>query len=134
MKTTALIEKGKDGTYGIFTPDIDHTIIGDGETVAEAKNDFENSVKEMIASYTEEGRELPTELKNIEFEYKFDIASLFNYYKWINVSKFAKIAGINASLMRQYKGGLQYISEAQLAKIENTLHTLGQEIAAVKLV
>jgi predicted RNase H-like HicB family nuclease len=134
MKTTALIEKGKDGTYGVFTPDIDHTIIGDGETVAEAKIDFENSVKEMIASYTEEERELPEELKNIEFEYKFDIASLFNYYKWINVSKFAKIAGINASLMRQYKGGLQYISETQLAKIENTLHTLGKEIAAVKLV
>jgi hypothetical protein len=36
--------------------------------------------------------------------------------------------------MRQYKGGLQYISETQLAKIENTLHTLGKEIAAVKLV
>lgn len=34
MKTTALIEKGKDGTFGIFTPDIQATIIGEGRTGA----------------------------------------------------------------------------------------------------
>lgn len=56
MKTTALIEKGKDGTFGIFTPDIQATIIGEGRTVAEAKADFENSVREMFASYTENRR------------------------------------------------------------------------------
>lgn len=40
-KRTALIEKGKDGTFGIFTPDIESTIIGEGNTVAEAKADFD---------------------------------------------------------------------------------------------
>lgn len=30
MKTTALIEMGKDGLFGIFTPDINSTIIGEG--------------------------------------------------------------------------------------------------------
>ena len=57
MKTTAVIEKGKDGTFGIFTPDIDHVIIGEGATVAEAKADFENSVAEMLAFYKEGGIE-----------------------------------------------------------------------------
>ncbi|OAV70542.1 hypothetical protein Barb6_01702 [Bacteroidales bacterium Barb6] len=80
MKTTALIEKGKDGSYGIFTPDINHTVIGEGNTVEEAKADFANSVKEMIASYTETGREIHEELRDIEFEYKYDLASFFNYY------------------------------------------------------
>ena len=60
MKTIALIEKSPDGTYGIYTPDIDTTIIGSGETVAEAKQDFENSVAEIMASY--DGEELPDEL------------------------------------------------------------------------
>ncbi|MDR1883823.1 MAG: pilus assembly protein HicB [Prevotella sp.] len=133
MKTTALIERGKDGTYGIFTPDIEHTIIGEGDTVEEAKEDFENSVKEMILSYTETGRDLHPELKDIEFEYKYDIASVFNCYNWINVSKFARKAGINASLMRQYRTGKTYISEGQIGKIENTLHQLGKELAAIKL-
>jgi len=133
MKTTALIEKGKDGTYGIYTPDINSTIIGDGNTVAEAKADFENSVQEVLAAYREHGDKLPEELKSIEFEYKYDLASLFNYYSWINVTQFAKIAGINAGLMRQYKAGITYISEAQTRKIETALHKLGEELTAVRL-
>ncbi|MDR3180360.1 MAG: type II toxin-antitoxin system HicB family antitoxin, partial [Prevotellaceae bacterium] len=110
MKTTALIEMGKDGTYGIFTPDINSTIIGDGTTVAEAKADFENSVREIFEAYQENGDPLPDELKDIEFEYKYDLASFFNYYDWINVSKFARAIGVNDTLMRQYKTGATYIS------------------------
>jgi len=133
MKTTALIEKGKDGTYGVFTPDIDHTIIGSGATASEAKADFENSVKEMLASYIDIGRPIPKELQGIAFVYKYDLASLFNYYNWINVTQFAKIAGINSGLMRQYKTGGTYISETQTRKIESALHQLGDELTAVKL-
>ena len=133
MTTIALIEKGKDGTFGIFTPDIDSTIIGEGNTVAEAKADFENSVKEVVESYIEHGDELPEELKDIQFVYKYDVASIFNYYDWINVSRFAKKAGINPSLMRQYRMGKTYISENQTEKIEKTLHALGSELTEVIL-
>jgi len=133
MKTIALIEKGEDGTYGIYTPDLKSTIIGEGKTVAEAKDDFENSVKEVELYFKESGKQIPDELQNIDFEYKYDLASLFNYYDFINVSKFAKVAGINASLMRQYKSGNQYISENQVLKIETALHKLANEIAAIKL-
>lgn len=66
----ALIEKGDDGTFGVFTPTINTTIIGSGSTVAEAKADFENSVREVLSSY--KGENLPEELVNIEFEYKLD--------------------------------------------------------------
>lgn len=133
MKTTALIEKGKDGTFGVFTPDLQHTIIGEGKTVADAKIDFENSIKEVFSSYTEEGKQIPAELQGVEFEYKYDIASLFNYYNFINVSKFAQMVGINASLMRQYRTGNQYISENQISKIEEALHKMANEIGAIKL-
>jgi len=132
MKTTALIERGKDGSFGIYTPEINHTIIGDGASVAEAKGDFENSVKEMYASYTEQERSIPKELKKLEFVYKYDLASFFDYYSFINVSKFAKVVKINPSLMRQYKSG-QYISEAQMAKIEAAIHSIGNELASVRL-
>ncbi len=132
MKTIALIEKGKDGRFGIFTPDIESTIIGEGATVADAKADFENSVKEVIAAY--DGLKLPKELEGIEFEYKYDIASIFDYYNWINVTKFAEVAGINASLLRQYKKGLAYVSEAQVKKIEKALHKAGNELRTAQLV
>jgi predicted RNase H-like HicB family nuclease len=133
MVTTALIERGKDGRFGIFTPDINSTIIGEGATVAEAKSDFENSVREILQFYKEDGKPIPDELKDIEFEYRYDIASMFDYYDWINVTRFARRAGINASLMRQYKTGKAYISGAQIDRIESTLHSLGKEMAAIKL-
>ena len=77
MITTALIERGKDGTFGIFTPEINSIIIGEGNTIEEAKTDFENSVKEIIQFYKEDGIELPDELKDIQFVYKYDVASMY---------------------------------------------------------
>lgn len=133
--STALIEKGKDGMFGIFTPELKHTIIGEGKTVIEAKEDFQNSVVEMIASYTGENKEIPEELKGITFEYKYDIASFFDFYDFINVSKFAERAGINPSLLRQYKSGsTNYISETQMKKIETALHKVGSELSGVKFI
>ena len=133
MKTTALIEKGEDGTFGIYTPDIQTTIIGEGRTVAKAKADFENSVREMLASYIDNGEDVPSELKDIEFEYKYDVASVFNYFDFINVTKFAKWAGINAGLMRQYKSCNTYISEAQAHKIGDALRKIGRELSDISL-
>ncbi len=131
MKTIAVIEKGKDGTFGIFTPDVKATIIGEGRTVAEAKADFENSVKEVLEMF-EEGEDRG-ELEGIKFVYKYDIASVFNYFDFINVSKFAKWAGINGSLMRAYKSCDTYISEKQAKKIEEALRRVGRELSAISL-
>jgi predicted RNase H-like HicB family nuclease len=133
MVTTALIERGKDGMFGVFTPDINSTIVGEGKTVEEAKADFENSVEEIFRFYEEDGLDLPDELKDVQFVYRYDIASVFDYYNWINVSQFAKKVGINPSLMRQYRVGKTYISENQLNKIEHALHQLGTELVEIKL-
>ncbi len=132
MKRVVLIEKTKEGLYSVYAPDLEDVVIGTGNTVEEAKADFENSMQEMIQYKEEKGFDTHG-LKKLRFEYKFDLASLFNFYNWINVSKFAKIAGINASLMRQYKAGAAYISESQSKKIEGVLHRLGHELSEVRL-
>ena len=131
-RRTALIEIGKDGTFGVFSPDTKSVIIGEGNTVAEAKADFENSVKEIIQFCEEDGIKDPDDLKNITFVYKYDMPSFLNYYKYLNVTQFAKYAGINPSLMRQYKLG-QSASEKQVMKIQTAIHKIGQELSAVKL-
>ncbi|MBQ6156357.1 MAG: type II toxin-antitoxin system HicB family antitoxin [Bacteroidales bacterium] len=133
MKTTALIEKGKDGSFTIFTPDIKSTIIGEGETVLEAKADFENTVKEVLETYEETGEPIPEELQNITFEYKYDMPSFLNCYNYLNMTKLADRAGINPSLMRQYKRG-QYVSEKQASKIQEAVHKIGRELLAIRLV
>jgi predicted RNase H-like HicB family nuclease len=133
MKTTALIEKGKDGSFTIFTPDIKSTIIGEGDTVFEAKADFENTVKEVLETYEDTGEPIPEELKNITFEYKYDLPSFLNCYNYLNMTKLADRAGVNPSLMRQYKRG-QYVSEKQASKIQEAIHKIGRELLAVRLV
>ena len=131
-KKVALIEIGKDGTFGVFSPDTKSVMFGNGSTVAEAKADFENSVREIIQFCQEDGVQDPDDLKNVTFVYKYDMPSFLNYYKYLNVTQFARYAGINPSLMRQYKHG-QGASEKQIAKIQDAIHRIGKELSSVKL-
>ncbi|WP_407401783.1 pilus assembly protein HicB [Sodaliphilus sp.] len=128
------IEKQSDGTYIAYNiGGVKVQLIGSGDTVAEAKEDFMNSVQEITESYAEDGVEVPAELSEA-IEFNFDISSLFEYYSVINISAFAKMVGINDSLLRQYKRGNTYISDAQLGKIEEGIHKLGKELSSLRLV
>jgi len=80
----------------------------------------------------EEGVDIPAELNNIEFVYKYDMQSFFNYFSWINISKLATKVGVNGSLLRQYKQGIAFASEKQCKKIQEGLRELGQELNAVR--
>ena len=88
-----------------------------------------NSYSEVLSCYENEAL-IPEELKNLEFVFKYDIASIFDYFDWINVSAFARHAGINPALMHQYKKKETYISDRQMKKIETTLHSLGEELCS----
>lgn len=131
---TVKIEKQSDGTYIAYNTTGDMVqLIGTGDTVAEAKSDFMNSIEEIIESYKEDAQPVPVELTE-EPEFYFDVSSLFEYYSVINVSAFAKMVGINDSLLRQYKRGGTYISDVQLCKIEAGIHQLGREFSSLRLV
>lgn len=128
------IEKDNDGTYIAYNTNGDgFVLIGRGNTVAEAKSDFENSMKEVAESEQERSGSVPDILKGTP-EYKFSLSSLFDYYSVLNVSAFARFLGINETLMRQYKKGDTYISEKQLQKIEDGIHKLGEEFSSLRLV
>lgn len=124
------IEKQEDGSYIAYNTGVDGMVaIGTGNSVKEAKEDFENSLMEMAEDMTEEERK---KLITVP-EYHFDISSLFEYYKVINMSAFAKMVGINDTLLRQYKKGNTYISDKQLNKIEQGIHNLGKELCELRL-
>ena len=128
------IEKQSDGSYIAYVPDSERFgIIGTGETVAEAKEDFFNSIEEIKETLEENNEEIPAGLLE-EPVFHFDLSSLFEYFSMINVGAFARYLGINDSLMRQYKRGDTYISDAQLNKIENGIHKIGKELVELKLV
>lgn len=127
------IEKQNDGTYIAYNSEGDRfTAIGTGATIAEAKEDFFGSIEEMKEVYQEHGDEVPKELLEAPV-FKFDLASFFEYYSFINVTAFAKMIGINASLMRQYKKGGTYISTAQMEKIQNFVNAMGADFQKLRL-
>lgn len=131
---TVAIEKDTDGSYIAYNTDTSpYTLIGRGDSVSEAKADFENSMSEVAQSEKERTGCVPPILTHAP-KYKFDLSSLFDYYTMLNVSAFARFVGINSTLMRQYKQGNTYISERQLTKIEEGIHRLGTEFSNLRLV
>ena len=133
MKTIAIIERGKDGSYGIYTPDLENTISGNGATYEAAKEDFEQAYREVFDVFAQMGEPVPEELKDLEFEYHYDLASFYETHPYLNVSQTARYIGINDTLMRQYRRG-QYISEAQLRRIQEGIHNIGRELLSTVLI
>ncbi len=128
------IEKDTDGSYIAYNIDDNgFTLLGRGTSVAEAKDDFFNSAEEIRKSFENTGRSIPDVLTESP-HFQFDISSLFEYYSMINVSAFARYIGINDALMRQYKKGGTYVSEAQLKKIETGINKLGEEFANLSII
>ena len=127
------IEKQEDGSYIAYNTNVDgYTLLGTGDTVAEAKKDFANSMSEVAEVEKERLGEVPAVFTH-EPDYKFDLSSLFEYYSMINVSAFARFLGINDAVMRQYRKGDTYISDTQLKKIEDGIHRLGNEFSRIQL-
>jgi len=73
-KVKAFIERGNDGTYGVYVDLDDYTlnygIHGEGNTVNEAIEDFNIGYSEMKEIYGKEGMNFV----EAEFEFHYDIA------------------------------------------------------------
>ena len=135
MNVTAIIERTDSGYYSIAcNAQIGNFCLGGfGESVEEAKADFNAIVKEAQEEYVRENGKLPEDLAKVDVEYKYDMQSFFNYFDWINVSKFAKAVGINESKMRQYKIGSAYAGERTRQKILSAINRMSAELASALL-
>lgn len=129
MKLTAIIERSSDKFYSIYTADndLEWGFGGYGDSVAAAREDYMASIEEMRAMACEDGKDFPAD---IAVEFRYDIPSFFNYFDWINISAFAKKAGINESKMRAYKAGAATASEKTLNKIKATVKKMCEQMSA----
>lgn len=135
MKITATIERNDNKYYQISSDDeiMGHCFGGYGYSVAEAKADFLKSIEEAKEMIVEDGLTVPADAENVEVEFLYDIPSFFTYFDWINISAFAKKAGINESKMRAYKAGAANASEKTLGRILSTIKAMGVELSAAAL-
>ena len=123
MRVNCVVEKGSDGLFAVYSEDhIGKSYFGGfGESVSEAKEDFLASIREAI------------EEESLRVCYHYDVPSFFNYFDFINVSKFAAYAGINESKMRAYKSGIAYPGEKMTARILKAARTIGADLSTVLL-
>jgi predicted RNase H-like HicB family nuclease len=128
-KIEAIIEASSTG-FGVYCPSLPG-ITGYGKTVEDAKADLMSALLETVKAY---GKSVPKELQGaIDFNYKYDIASIFDYFGMLDATNLAKRIGINPSLLRQYKSGITTASDKQKQKIEHGLHQLGRELLSIRL-
>jgi predicted RNase H-like HicB family nuclease len=135
MKITAIIERNDNNFYAITSEDViaGCHFGGYGYTVQEAKADFFDGIKESLETAVELGKTVTVKPEDIEVEFRYDIPSFFNYFDFINVTQFAKKAGINESKMRAYKSGVASASEKTINKILTAIKAMGAEMCAATL-
>ena len=134
MKIKALVERTDNNFYSIIS---EQAVAGNyfggyGYSVQEAKADYMESMREMIEISKEEGKDVPN-IDDIEVDFQYDIPSFFNFFVWINISAFAKQAGINESKMRAYKSGISTAGEKTITKILRTIKAMGAELSSASL-
>jgi predicted RNase H-like HicB family nuclease len=129
-KVKAFIERGDDGTYGVYVDLNDNTlnygIIGDGNTVAEAIEDFKAGYLEMKNLYEKEGKCLV----EAEFEFHYDTVSFLGYYaNYFSIAGMSKLTGINQVQLRHYLNGKRNPSKNTIQKIDNSIHNFANHLS-----
>jgi len=128
MKVIAIMEKAKDGYYSCYVEEDlpGFGLSGFGETAEAAKEDMMKAYQEIKEMQEEEGKKVP----ELEFTYKYDMQSFFDYFSFLNVTKVAELAGINPSLMRQYTSGVTNAGQKQYDKIRIAVERISKELSA----
>jgi predicted RNase H-like HicB family nuclease len=130
----AIIEKAKDGGYGIYCPELkDFALYGYGFSEQEAKENLQENI-EIIVEHCHETNQPVHEFLTgtVEFDYRYDFSGFFKAYPVFNVSELAAMVNINPSLMRKYKNGIAYASPMQRVKINDGIHRLAQKLSTVQ--
>lgn len=134
MKTTAIIEVWDDRTISIYVPEFEgFNLNGQGRTVEEAKHSLLSAMEDYKRMFEADGKKVPALLSGVEFEYKYDIASFLEYFRFISASTFAECADVSPSLMQQYERRTAFASESQKVEIERAIHKVGKELISIHL-
>ncbi|MDD1549310.1 type II toxin-antitoxin system HicB family antitoxin [Riemerella anatipestifer] len=126
------VEKHEDVYWGT-SQNYEGVVSSFGSSFEELKANFEEAFADNLELAKELGEDYADNYSDIVFLYQMDLSSMFNLVKEIKISAIAKKAGINESLARQYKTGLAAASVEQAMKIQNAIHSLGQELLSIRI-
>lgn len=129
----AFIERTQSGKYSVYSDcndtRFDYGIIGQGNSVEEAKIDFTGCYKDMRQSYKRQRKTFV----EVEFEFEFDMASFLNYYsKTLSLAGLSRVTGINQQQLSHYATGRKHPRPITVYKIEHSLQNLSKDLSQVR--
>lgn len=130
-KIKAIIERGKDGRFTIYSDDeagaIDYSCIGEGDTEEEARKDFFAVYDDMRQYYKEEGKHF----EEAEFDFVTDYVSMLQYLSNVfTLVGLSKITGINKGQLSHYITATSRPGRRTTERIRRSLHNFGSALAS----
>ena len=134
MKTLKVIIESTENNYSAYVEGLDG-VVATGSTLNEIKENMRVAIEDYVETCTEMGCEVPEQLKGrYDFEFTMDVKSLLSFYTGIfTKAGLERLTGINQKQLWHYANGKSTPRRAQVAKIENAMHRLGNELLAITL-
>jgi len=133
LQSVIVILEKSNTNYSAFIPELDGCI-ATGGSIQETVANIEEAVRIHLEGMKEEGLKIP-ELFNNDYKliYKIDFESLFDWFSGVlTKSGISKLTGMNQSLLSQYANGIKTPSTKQSKKIEQAIHSFGEELLSIQ--
>ncbi len=130
-KATAIIETGSDRRFSVYVEDKDYPygIIGTGNTVKEAIEDFKAGYEDMKEAVESAGETF----EETDFTYKYDVPSFLQEYAYaFTLAGLERITGVNQKQLGHYISGFRKPSEKTIRKIEAGIHEFSDQLNLVR--
>ncbi len=133
MKSIIVILEKSEDNYSAYIPALDGCV-ATGDTFHQVKQRIEEAVEFHLDGMKEEGLDIPELFQSdYDFVYKIDVESLFDWFSGVlTKSGISKLTGMNQSLLSQYANGMKKPSSKQTKKIEEAIHSFGEELLSIQ--
>lgn len=133
-KVKVYLCKEADGTYSCYMDEksnLPYGLIGEGNTVQEAIDEWRRAYADMRLLFIQEGKNFV----EAEFSFTYDVPSFLAYYGGLITFKgLSKLTGISAAQLSHYATGYRNPSPKTVQKIQNGLRSFAAELSQVSLV
>ena len=129
-QVTAIIETGLDSRIEVYTSDdtYPYGIMGEGRTIAEAKEDFMIGYEEMKECVREKGEDF----EEAEFVFRYDIPSFLQEFAYaFTLAGLERITGINQKQLGHYISGYRKPSAKTIRRMEEGIHNFCELLSGI---